>query len=667
MAHCPSEDQLTGLLAGTLASTEQDALVRHVEKCATCQSQLAKFSEFLIPEMKRGSVESTVSEEAEEAALQRLKSTRPSSAQHPESAHTTLGNLSQAELAASAAADPHWPIVLGYEIIGVLGRGGMAVVYKARHLALQRIVALKMLRDWARASEKELARFRKEADVIARLQHPNIVQIYSVGEVSGRPYFVLEYVVGGSLALQLHGDPQSARSAAQFVEVLARAVQAAHASGIIHRDLKPSNILLVPVELNAADSSDQTLDRNSIFPNGVLKAVPKIADFGVAKRASENWEDQLQRSLTVTGDLIGTPSYMAPEQASPAGQPVGPTVDVYALGAILYELLTGRPPFKGEMPLDTILQVIHNEPVAVTSLQPNVPNDLETICHKCLQKDSRHRYQTADELADDLRSFLRGRPIKARPRSAVEKVWRWIRAHPVSSGLLAAGIFTPVLALFILSLLSARLVRSSALESAVQQAEVMEEANNQYSQIVQRVEQAKYPINKMVPPTPDTVPLSIPATFLHDVGEGLRQNTKTGIQVRQFSDFPFPWRVDGGPHDDFEREALQRLRASNGKDTLHSFTEMDGEPVVRYAQARIMKQSCVDCHNTHPLSAKHDWKEGDVRGVLEIIRPLKNDEGRVTQALQLTLLLSAIGSGLLFFGSVIAIWTKRRQIARRST
>ncbi len=576
---------------------------------------------------------------------------------------TTIENPLQRDQAAPVIIDSQWPAVPGYEIIGVLGRGGMAVVYKARHLALGRIVALKMLRNWARAGEKELARFRAEADVIARLQHPNIVQIYDVGEIAGRPYFALEYVAGGNLAQHLDGTPQSARLASQFVEVLARAVQAAHANGVIHRDLKPANILLIPSEQQDAGGFDSFRGSNTLAADGsFLMAVPKIADFGVAKRESGHWKTHLDGNLTVTGDLLGTPSYMAPEQAAPKGPPIGTAVDIYALGAVLYELLTGRPPFKGATPLDTILQVLHSEPVAVTDLQPNVPQDLETICFKCLRKEPRHRYQSASELADDLQRYLRGKPITARPRGTVEKVWRWIRNHPASSSLLAAGVLTPIVALILQSLLSARLVRSSALESAAQQADLLEHANNQYSLIVQRVEQAHYPVNKMVPPTPDTVPLSIPATFLHDVGEELHQDSKTGIQVRQYSDYPFPWRTTGGPHDDFERNALLRLRKSSGLDTVHEFAEIDGEPVVRYAQAHIMKQSCVDCHNTHPLSTRKDWKVGDVRGVLEIIRPLKNDEARVTQALQLTLLLSAIGSGLLLLGSVLAIWAVRRRI-----
>jgi serine/threonine protein kinase len=658
MTRCPSDAKLADLLTDALANADLDFVARHIETCAACQQRLARLTESddgLLPRAPSFPLDS----EAEEEVVRRLKSARSSAPVPTNPADPTIHASSEL---APTSIDSHWPVVPGYEIIGVLGRGGMAIVYKARHVALQRIVALKMLENWAHAGEKELTRFRAEADVIARLQHPNIVQIYDVGEVAGRPYFALEYVAGGSLAQHLHGIPQSARPAAQFVEVLARAVHAAHASGIVHRDLKPANILLIPMQPAVAGAYDATLGPDAPAADGrLLNSVPKIADFGIAKAAPSEAAAQFHRSLTVTGDLLGTPSYMAPEQAAPIGSPVGPAADIYALGAILYELLTGRPPFKGATPLDTILQVLHNEAVTVTGLLPSIPRDLETICHKCLRKEARHRYQSAHDLAEDLQSFLRGEPIKARPRRAVEKIWRWVREHPVPAGLVAAGLLTPIVALTTLSLLSARLVRSNALDSAAQQAEVLERANNQYSLIVQRIEKAHYPINKMVPPTPGTVPLSIPATFLHDVGEELHRDSKTGIQVRQYSDFPFPWRKPGGPRDDFERGALERLRGSNGKETVHDFTEIDGEPVVRYAQARIMKQSCVDCHNTHPASTRKGWKVGDVRGVLEIIRPLKNDEARVTQALQLTLLVSALGSGLLILGSVLAVWTKRKR------
>ena len=218
-----------------------------------------------------------------------------------------------------------------------------------------------------------------------------------------------------------------------------------------------------------------------------------------------------------------------------------------------------------------------------------------------------------------------------------------------------------MVALIALSLLSARLVRSSALESAAQQAELLEEANNEYSRIVTRVEEAHYPVNKTVPPTPGTVPLSIPATFLHDVGSQLAQTSRTGIKVRQYSDYPFPWRTDGGPRDDFERAALQRLRQNKGRETVHEFTEIGGQRVVRYAQARVMQRSCVECHNTHPQSTRKDWQEGDVRGVLVIIRPLDKDEARVGEALRLALLLSAVASCLLVVGSLQVVWAGRRR------
>jgi serine/threonine protein kinase len=660
MTLCPSDTKLAILLADALNTTERDALVQHIDACVSCQGRLAHLTEIAVDDLWRRAEPSLSRSEAEEDVVRRMKSARPSF--RPDSADTA--SFKRQDLAPPTAIDSQWPTVPGYEILGILGRGGMAVVFKARHIALKRIVALKMLQSWAHADEKELARFRAEADAIARLQHPNIVQIYDFGEAGGQPYFALEYVAGGSLAQHLNGTPQPARLAAQFVEVLARAVHAAHTKGIVHRDLKPSNILLILAQPGAASALGMAHRRSTrTADGGVLKAVPKVADFGVAKCARADREAQIHRSLTVTGDLLGTPSYMAPEQASPAGPPIGPVADIYSLGAILYELLTGRPPFKGATPLETVLQVLHSEPVAVTGLQPSIPRDIATICHKCLRKEPRHRYPNANELAEDLQRFLRGGPIKARPMGTAEKVWRWIRNHPAPSGLVAAGMLTPIVALIMLSLLSARLVRSSALESAAQQAEVLEQANNQYSLIVQRVERAHYPVNKMVPPTPDTVPLSIPATFLHDVGEALHQDSKTGIQVRQYSDNPFPWRIGGGPHDAFEREALLRLQRSRGKETFHAFTEIDGEPVVRYAQARVMKQSCVDCHNTHPLSTRTGWKVGDVRGVLEIIRPLKNDETRVAQALKLTLFLSAIGSGLLILGTLLAVWTRGRSIA----
>jgi tetratricopeptide (TPR) repeat protein len=300
------------------------------------------------------------------------------------------------------------PAVPGYEMLGVLGRGGMGVVYKARQVGLNRLVALKMILGGGQAAGEALARFRREAEAVARLQHPNVVQVYDVGEHEGRPYFTLELLEGGGLDRRLAGTPLPPRLAAALVQALAEAVHAAHSRGIVHRDLKPSNVLL------AADGT------------------PKITDFGLAKQLDAD------AGQTRTGSVLGTPSYMAPEQADGHVAAVGPRTDVYALGAILYELLTGRPPFKAPTTLETLMEVRNEEPAPPRQLQSRTPRDLETVCLKCLEKEPRRRYASAAALAEDLRRFQAGEPILARPTGLPEKAAKWVRRRPTLAGLLAA-------------------------------------------------------------------------------------------------------------------------------------------------------------------------------------------------------------------------------------
>jgi serine/threonine protein kinase/tetratricopeptide (TPR) repeat protein len=303
----------------------------------------------------------------------------------------------EADLELGPATFPNIP---GYEILGVLGAGGMGVVYRARQQGLRRQVALKMVHAGAWASPQVLARFQVEAEAVARLQHPSIVQIHEVGQHAGSPFLVLELVEGHSLAHGLDGTPWRDRQAAELVEILAHAIHSAHCQGVVHRDLTPANILL------AADGT------------------PKITDFGLAKLAIGGGDLRTQ-----TGELLGTPSYMAPEQAASRHHAIGAATDVYALGAVLYELLTGRPPFKAEFPLETLRQVMSEEPVAPSRLRPRLPLDLETICLKCLCKEPSERYDSAAVLADDLRRFVDGRPIQARRSSPLERGWRWCRRN----------------------------------------------------------------------------------------------------------------------------------------------------------------------------------------------------------------------------------------------
>jgi WD40 repeat protein/serine/threonine protein kinase len=329
---------------------------------------------------------------------------------------------------ATVGQEAGWPIIPGYEILKELGRGGMGVVYLARQLSCDRQVALKMLLAAPQPGpQAQRDRFRAEAHAAARLQHPGIVQLFEVGEYEGRPYLVMEYVAGGSLAERLDGTPLPPHEAAALVEKLARATHVAHQAGIIHRDLKPANVLLAGADRR---TSCQLVPGSPPDKQGCLSYEPKITDFGLAKRLDVAGQ-------TVSGAIVGTPSYMAPEQAGSKGKEIGPATDVYGLGAILYELLTGRPPFKGPTPLDTALQVISDEPVPPSQLQPKTPRDLETICLKCLHKDAHKRYPTAEALAADLHRFQAGEPIQARPVGIRERTLKWIRRRPALAALLA--------------------------------------------------------------------------------------------------------------------------------------------------------------------------------------------------------------------------------------
>jgi tetratricopeptide (TPR) repeat protein len=313
-----------------------------------------------------------------------------------------------------------WPTIPGYEILGELGRGAMGVVYQARQGGLNRIVALKMILAGSHAGPNELARFRTEAQAVARLGHPHIVHVYDVGEHEGKPFFSLEYCPGGGLDKKLKGTPLLPREEARLVETLARAMAAAHEKPVIHRDLKPANVLL---------TEDGT---------------PKVSDFGLAKKLDE-------AGPSLTGDVMGTPSYMAPEQAR-GDSKQGPAADVYALGAILYETLVGRPPFKAATVRETLNQVVSDDPVSPRLLQPKTPRDLETVCLKCLRKDPAKRYAAAEALAEDLRRFQANEPILARPVGWGERAAKWVRRRPVIAALLLTiGLLTATAAVIILA------------------------------------------------------------------------------------------------------------------------------------------------------------------------------------------------------------------------
>jgi WD40 repeat protein/tRNA A-37 threonylcarbamoyl transferase component Bud32 len=383
---CISDQDLRFFLLGELPEHLADAVARHLELCPDCEARAGRLddlSDTAIGALRQGAPTRTVD----------------SGAAPGQGAPDTDFSL-------AGVPDPP-----GFTLLEELGRGAFGVVYKARQHYPERVVALKCLLDEGRRGPEHRARFLAEADAIARLSHPHIVQVHTVGEHQGQPFLCLEYLDGGTLGQKVGGRPQPPREAARLVALLARAVQHAHEQGVIHRDLKPANVLL------AGDGT------------------PKVSDFGLARFG--------RPELTATGQVLGTPAYMAPEQALGDNASVGPAADVWALGAILYELLTGQAPFRGVQVLDTLKQVVESEPVPPSRLQPGVPRDPNVICLKCLEKSPARRYASAAELAEDLERFLGSQPIRARPVGRAERLWRWARHNPALAA--AAGLATAAL------------------------------------------------------------------------------------------------------------------------------------------------------------------------------------------------------------------------------
>jgi hypothetical protein len=407
----PTQQALQAFGRGEIADPEASTIEEHLAVCAECQSTLERTPcDDRLMELFR-SAAGSVAPGGQPGELY-AEGDDSAAGQHPERDDYPRDHHAERDDYAAEPRPARGPvgrrsIPTGYDLIEPLGRGGMGVVFKARQRALGRVVALKQIAAGLDADLGELARFRIEAEAAARLKHPNIVAVFDVGEQDAVPFLAMELVEGGSLADRLKAGTIEPRQGAELVATLARAVQHAHDLGVVHRDLKPANILL------AADGT------------------PKIADFGLAKRLDAS------AAQTGSGALLGTPQYMAPEQAG--GRDAGPSADIYALGAVLYECLTGRPPFQAATPLEALEQVRFLDPPLPSRLRPRLPRDLETVCLKCLEKEPRRRYASSAALADDLDRFLRGEPIEARPIGRGERIAKWIKRRPYQAALAVLG------------------------------------------------------------------------------------------------------------------------------------------------------------------------------------------------------------------------------------
>jgi protein kinase-like protein/uncharacterized protein DUF3365 len=541
-----------------------------------------------------------------------------------------------------------------YRIVQRQGGGGMGNVYLAtRHTDFRQQVAVKVLRPGMN-TENILHRFRTEIQILAALgRHANIAGLLDAGTTEdGLPYFVMEFVDGERLDTYCDRHKLSVRERIELFGQVCAAVHFAHEHMVIHRDLKMSNILV------RADG------------------VPKLIDFGIAKLTAP---ELIGQSLgpTLVGQRLMTLDYASPEQVR--GNPLTQATDVYSLGVVLYELIAGRRPYdlsgKPDQGLmDVICDLEPPPPSAAMKRGPVVPvpggkdphakledvarlrrttpkalhnavaGDLDAIVLKALRKEPQLRYRSAAGFQADLERYLEGRQVEARVLGATERAYRWCRRNPVPVALLLTVVLTMAAGLWHLTRLSDQLVRSAAIEGAAFEAQTLEVVQDFYSKVVVDKVKDVVPVTHRYEMIDGAIP--VPASFTIDLGEHLRKSQTTGMFARLYSDFPFDYREGGGPKDDFETEALRHLRR-NPEAPFYRFEPYEGRPSLRYATARIMQPTCVECHNSHPDSTKTDWREGDVRGVLEIIRPLDADITRASEGLRETFVFMLGVSGIL--------------------